>query len=381
MAKYIHKCKMCKNEFENDYKDAKFCSKKCYYAYRKQNGKLRDVICPICKTPFRQKYAKQIFCSVECRVKSTENKLQCICEYCGKPFFRQKSEVEKNTHHYCSNSCRINAVHWCMEDIEVLKENFGKIKYKDMSNLFSKYRNPDEIKRKAISLGLTTSRKWTNEEIKILVDNYPNKPMSDVVELLPCRTVSSIIGQARQQNLKSFFYLNHIYTQDEEDYLRNNYLTKSNDELGENLGRTAIAIAQRLLMLDLHRPTEISNYGTIYEYIRQRIIPWRNKIREDCNYTCELTGVRSNIVVHHIRGFNLLLDEAIYNLNFPTYNDISLYTQEQLDNLLDTFLLIQDKYHSYICISEKVHKHFHSIYGYGNNTEEQWNEFVSTYYK
>lgn len=372
---------MCGNEFKDYFETSKFCSRACYNKHRIENGNTKAITCPVCNNLFRQKYSKQIFCSVECRIRFTEKKIECRCDYCGKLFTRIKSEVDKNTRHYCSKECKINAMTWCIEDVEILKNNFGKMRYKDMVNLFSKERCIDEIKRKAISLGLTSSRKWTDEEISILVDNYSQKPMSDILTMLPNRTVGSILGQARQQNLKSFFYVNHIYSKEDEEYLRDNYMLLSNEELGEKLNRTPSAIAQHLLVLNLHRPTEINNYDTIATYVRKRIYPWRNKFAKSKNYTCELTGVNKDVTVHHIRGFNLLLEEAMCDLNFPIYSQLAEYTQEQLDSLVKTFLLIQETYHSYICISEKIHKQFHSIYGYGNNTEQQWNNFINTYYE
>ena len=138
MGKYTLKCKMCGKEFDNYDKNAKFCCKQCYLLYRRENGKLKNVICPVCNKTFRQDHVGQIFCSVACRVKSTEDRLECTCESCGKSFIRIRSEVEKNKHHYCSNECRMNAMYWCSEDVEILKNNFGKIKYKDMTNIFSK---------------------------------------------------------------------------------------------------------------------------------------------------------------------------------------------------------------------------------------------------
>ena len=67
MSKYNHICENCGKEFNSDCKTARFCNRSCYDNYRKENGKLKELICPICKKPFRQKYSKQIFCSVECR--------------------------------------------------------------------------------------------------------------------------------------------------------------------------------------------------------------------------------------------------------------------------------------------------------------------------
>ena len=77
----------------------------------------------------------------------------------------------------------------------------------------------------------------------------------------------------------------------------------------------------------------------------------------------------------------MLFYETIEILNFPLYDNISKYTQKQLDEFLDAFLEIQESYKSYVCISSDVHKKFHDEFGYGDNTEKQWNEFINKYYK
>ena len=103
-------------------------------------------------------------------------------------------------------------------------------------------------------------------------------------------------------------------------------------------------------------------------------------MKRNNNFICVLTGKRSNIIIHHIRGFNLILNEAIDKIKFPIYDNVSDYNDEQLDQIFNTFYSLQETYKNYVCITESVHKQFHSIYGYGNNTEEQWNEFVNIYY-
>lgn len=383
MTKKANICENCGIEFEPRSSTTRFCSRKCYEEHRQANRKTKMIVCPICKNGFLQVRPEQIYCSNECKHKSTENKTECVCEHCGKIFERKRSEVDKNKRHYCSNECRMADMFWSEEDTNILITNFGKLTYKEMSenNMFSTYRSIDEIKRRAIYVGITSSPDWSDEETDILKNNYSKVSMNELLIMLPKRTRASILGKARSYDLKSKYYLSRLYTNDELEYLKNNYLTKSNEELGRELNRTPLGIAQRLLILDLHRPTEIDNYKTLKKYIRCRLTPWRDRVRELNNYTCSLTGVRTNIIVHHIRGFNLLLYEAIKNLDLPIYEDISKYSQSQLDELLNEFLEIQESYHSYICINEDIHIEFHKEYGYGNNTEEQWNEFVNKYYK
>ena len=205
--------------------------------------------------------------------------------------------------------------------------------------------------------------------------------MYELLQMLPDRTLSSILGKARSYNLKSLYILSRWYTPEQNKYLKDNYLTMTNKELGEELGKTKEAISQHLAVLGLVRPHEKSKYTDLTDYIRGRLLPWTNKIKRENNYTCCLTGQKDKVILHHTYGFNLLFEEAIDILSFPIYENINDYSQEQLDNLYNQFFELQEEYDSYVCISENVHKQFHSIYGYGDNLPEQWNEFVETYYE
>ena len=79
------------------------------------------------------------------------------------------------------------------------------------------------------------------------------------------------------------------------------------------------------------------------------------KFIKDCferdNYTCQITDRKSkgDIVVHHINGFNWDINNRT-NIN----NGITL--------------------------SNEIHKEFHKIYGKGNNTKEQFMEFIQYLY-
>lgn len=379
MRTYKHICKNCKSEYEDCFPNSKFCCRECYRLSLKNNAKCKDVKCPVCGKLFHQSRTTTKYCSVECRRKDTQNRVDCQCEYCGKIFKRIKSEYDKRERHFCSVSCRKNGLGWNDEDTDILRRNFGKISYTEMVNLFSGRKTVDMIKRRAIYIGLTAPRNWSKAELEILVNNYSKIPMEEVMKLLPNRTATSILGQARRQNLLSYFYLTSNYTNAEEEYIRNNYQTKSNEELGRTLNRSPSGIAQHLLAMDLHRPKEIDKYINLNRYIRARLTPWRDSFRKSQNYICSVTGSKSDIIVHHIRSFNLIFCEAVENIQFPIYESMSDYSEMQLNELFNEYMNVQNFYGQYICISETVHRCFHARYGYGNNTQEQWDEFLKQY--
>lgn len=374
-----HICVFCNKEFKNYFKEAKYCSQDCYKEHRKLNAKLKNHTCPNCGEIFDAHDSGTIYCSKKCAGEARQNRVECVCDNCGKTFVRPEYMAERHDGKFCSQECFAESTFWSKEDEQILLDNYGKLSYESISSLLSRDIKPHSICRKATDMGIVKPTNiWSDIEIKILIENYSIKPMSEMLRLLPNRSQSAIFGQARKHGLKSYFYLNRSYSEDEIEYIKNNYIDKTYDEMSNELGRTIVAIKARMYILDLHKPMETANYNNLYNYVRQRIIPWRNNVRESNGYICEVSGKRSNIVVHHTRGFNLLLEECIDVLDFPLYDDFGLYTQEQLGIFGKTFLELQEYYGSYVCITEDIHKKFHSIYGYGDNTQEQWDEFIKS---
>jgi len=79
-----------------------------------------------------------------------------------------------------------------------------------------------------------------------------------------------------------------------------------------------------------------------------RNIKWRKAVWERDNFTCQISGVNTKIVAHHLESYNNNPD-----LRFIEENGITL--------------------------SIKVHRQFHNKYGYGNNTKKQFEDFKKNF--
>lgn len=371
--------KICKSFSETQ----RFCSKDCMKAFRKENSKEHEVICKQCGKPFITSRDNQVFCSKECSSKSQRNRVECTCKTCGVKFERIKSEVDKNKNHYCSFDCKLADTKWNQHDLNILREYYNKIDNIEIQKMLSKDWTIKAIKAKSQILGLGKNRKWSNEEETLLKEIFPTQSMCDVLSKFPKRTLHSVIGKARTLGLTSKFCNDRKYTNEDLSFLRENYLNMTDEELSQRISgnHSAGGVHQRLCLMGLYRPYEIKKDGYINltQFVRERLTMWKKEVREYYNYTCCLSGSHSNIIVHHCRSFNLLFDETIDILNFPIKENFTDYTDEELLLFVDKFLEVQDYYNSYVCITEEIHKLFHKEYGYGDNTEEQWEEFVINY--
>jgi len=116
--------------------------------------------------------------------------------------------------------------------------------------------------------------------------------------------------------------------------------------------------------------------SNLHEYLREHMIAWKQDSFEYGNYTCVISNIRGGqLIIHHLYGFDQILRETMDSLNLPIYQEINKYADDELKSIETLCLELHYKYGLGVCICTEEHILFHSIYGYGNNTPEQFEEF------
>lgn len=267
-----------------------------------------------------------------------------------------------------------NTYFWTDHDKNILTQYYSELSAKEIQPMLENFYSIRTIQNQAKKLGLTESREWTDDEISILKHNYSLVSRDELHKLLPRKSDDAITMKARQLNLVSLWKIEHLYTDEEDKIIFDNWEEMSDTEIGELIGRDALSVKTRRKNLGLKREYGKSGYETLVMYIRKNINEWKQQSAKECQYQCVLTG-RPFDEIHHIHGFRLIFDETLSNAKIDDRESIDDYTDGELDIVLSEFKRVQSLYPLGVCLCKEVHKLYHHIYGYGNNTTEQWNEF------
>ncbi len=120
----------------------------------------------------------------------------------------------------------------------------------------------------------------------------------------------------------------------------------------------------------------------ITNHLRVFAKEWKKQTYVNAKYKCQLTGKQvhgGNSDVHHLYSFNsIVLDaHAVNNINIkPQVKD---YTEEELHKLEEYVAEWHNNTSNGVLLCKEVHKLFHDLYGYGDNTPEQFEEFKQRY--
>lgn len=117
----------------------------------------------------------------------------------------------------------------------------------------------------------------------------------------------------------------------------------------------------------------------IYSYLRKCINEWKIDSFKKYNYRCYLSGLKNNLVIHHLYSFSQIVMETFNQTNIEIKSIINDYTVEELELIKNVCLDLHYKYGLGVCLSSQIHQEFHNMYGYKCNTKEQFNEFIISF--
>ncbi len=115
--------------------------------------------------------------------------------------------------------------------------------------------------------------------------------------------------------------------------------------------------------------TELNNF------LRTKISPWKTMSMEKCNYKCVITGEPFDDI-HHVYGFNRIVQDTLNAENLPIHPIIGDYTQDELERLANRCLAIHFEHELGVCLTKKMHEKFHKQYSYHTYTVDDFGKFL-----
>jgi hypothetical protein len=214
---------------------------------------------------------------------------------------------------------------------------------------------------------------WTDDEINIMVKCYQNYSNPELIDLFfNNRNISALEHKAKELGL----------------YKSEETKNRINKMLGEKTSKRKLEnqdwVGDKNPKYDSKRfgslnPNYKGGISALYQELRRNLKQWKIDSVKNGNYVSILNGNRFDDI-HHLYSFDNIVKDTLSETGLPLYKDISSYSDEEIKQLIDKCLEIHYRHPLGVCLEEKHHLKFHEEFGYGNNTEEQFNEFLGNYY-
>lgn len=259
--------------------------------------------------------------------------------------------------------------------IKTLYENGKSDEY--IANLLN--RTTQAITTKREKLGLVERKCWSEKEDNILRSVYDKLPAKEIANMLPNRSRDAIVLHAAVLGLSGYKPYKE-YSLEDEQFITQNYLTMSDDEMAKILGHPRASIKNRRNKLGLHRPKTETKYDDVVSYFRKYNMDWKNRSMHNCKFKCVVSGDRFDDI-HHLTSLSSIVQDALTQSGISLESfDINKATENEKRHVVSLIKEQQAKFGLGICLRKDIHMQFHNIYGYGHNTPEQFEEFIKKYY-
>lgn len=113
--------------------------------------------------------------------------------------------------------------------------------------------------------------------------------------------------------------------------------------------------------------------------MRACIAEWVKESMLSANFTCQITGKKGRLNVHHTYPFHKILEETLIELDLDLKPTIGEYSQDEFEKMKILIIQKHDDYDCSFVMLESIHKLFHDTYGRKNTTKEQLEEFIIRY--
>lgn len=128
---------------------------------------------------------------------------------------------------------------------------------------------------------------------------------------------------------------------------------------------------------------EVGVYNALKSYFRGKTYTWKKEFLEH-HKGCDILGENDDfeLDIHHLINFASILNQAAENIEIPLlYEPGELKTYGySLERLTQEFLRLHSEVPA-VLLEKRLHQTFHKLYGYKNNTPEQYYEFKEKYLK
>lgn len=267
------------------------------------------------------------------------------------------------------------------EEIALIRKYWSSMPDNVFADTYMPYRTTKSIQEKASRIGLyKTNCKYSKapysaEEDVYIREHYTKESASKMAKHLGRSKVSLI---NRMKVLGATDCTTFAFSPRDDDFIREHYDRMSDEDIGAVLHRSRSSIKERRRHIGCYRRApNTTRYPSLERFLHRNNQPWRIRAMEKWNYRCAITEKHVEDI-HHLVSNNVILQILYAELQLSDDFDINTCSDEERDRILTKYIEIENRFPDGVCLTSNMHILFHTKYGYGNNTPEQFKEFVTS---